>query len=194
MKRIIGLFFLLELVSCGNRKIPSYDEVRQQYGNYIINHKKNSLKKSYHTLLRNDDFAKNGLTKKNVNLVIPILIDLQEYDKLITLLNDNKVLSEYHKNFYLNITTALKFRCNDSEKSNFYIHENSKLIEKYITLNSADSTLYVDYYVNKLYSSSLDSVLSEINRIRDKKFTDEFYEHTLKDAVKEYDNQILRCN
>ncbi len=193
MKIIFAISFILIFISCSSNQMSSYDEVRKQYGKYVFSHRINNLKKSYHSLIRNDDFKKNGITNTNFSLAIPILIDSKEYDLLITLLNKSKVLTEYHKFFYINLTKALKFRCKDSVKSNYYIDENSTLIKKYISLNQADSNLYIDYYINKLYISSLESVLTEIDSLRDKKFSDEFYQYTLKDAIKEYNNQIVRC-
>ena len=195
MGKLIALILLLYLVSCGSEKPLLYDEVRKQYADYMINHDKSRLKKSYKTLIEIEDFKDNGITTENVLLVLPIFLKMEKYDELHHLLSKTEVLSQYYKKYYLNQIRALKYRCKDVETSNSFIHQNLELIKYQMSENQNDSVLYVDYYATKLYISNLSSVFDEIDSLKkvDKRFTNDFYDHLLKQSIQEMDKEIERC-
>lgn len=197
MEKLVVLISFLFIVSCGSKKPASsfYDIVRKEYSDYVINHNKKSLKKSYQSLIVIEDFKNNGITAENILLVIPILLKMEKYDELHNLLGKNNVLSQYYKEYYLNQTNVLKYRCKDIEKSNYFIYQNLDLIKQQMLKNKNDSILYVDYYSTKLYISDLSSILNEIDSLKksDTRFTYDFYNHLLKQNVQEMNNKIERC-
>jgi len=195
MKKKITVLFLVFSVSCGNKKLVSYDEIRKQFGNYIVNHDQSSLKRSYHTLIKKEDFKTNGITSQNLDLVIPIFFKLKKHDELIKLLKNTSILSDYYREFYINLAKYLSLRCVDSLSANTFINNNLSLINNQILNNQNDSILYVDYYTCKLYVSDLESVLKEVDSLQNvnHKFTSDFYDYILTDALIEFYPEIEKC-
>ena len=192
MQKIIAILLLSFSFSCGNKRLVTYTEVRKYYGDYVVNHNKSSLKKSYKTLLNNEDF---GITGKNADLVIPIYNELRKYDELIKLLNVSTTFSDYQKTTLSNTIKARKYKCKDTGMLEAVVSDNLKIIQEEISTNPEDSILYVDFYLSKLFIRDLNSLLEEIDSLKkvDNRFSDNFYEYILKDAVKELDDQIEKC-
>ncbi|HLP53816.1 MAG TPA: hypothetical protein VK151_02265 [Fluviicola sp.] len=203
MNKIL-VFLLIITYSCSSDnqsvishsdKVPDYSEIRKKHTQYVLTHNKSALKESYSLLKKNSDFKTNGLSDSNKDLVLPIYMELKKYDDLLDLIHESRNLNEYHKTFYDNYITYLKFRCIEGEKATFYIEKNLSLIKEKIKSSPNDSSLLVDYFFNKVLITNVDSLHLEIDSMKKNRvgISSEFYDHVLKESIREFSIQIPDC-
>ena len=81
------------LMSCGNDKNSGSLKTTHKYLNeYLLTRDKKFLKKGYDQLNRNVGFNEKGITDKNREIVIPLLMYLRKYDELEKLMINYKTI------------------------------------------------------------------------------------------------------
>lgn len=193
MKKVIWLSMFL-LLSCGNDKNSGSLKTTHKYLNeYLLTRDKKFLKKGYDELNRNVGFNEKGITDKNREIVIPLLMYLRKYDELEKLMINYKTIDINKKEISLNLIKSLKVNKKDKLLSKSYIDKNLKLIKEMILKNPKDSLLYGDYFVMKLYNSDKNTVLKQIDSMQksNKVYSSEFYDLLLKDLINNYPKEFL---
>jgi len=195
MKNIFLIYVVLVLFFSCKSTNNSYELIRKNLTQYVVNNKQSKLKKSYGLLMKNIDFKENGLNKKNIDVVFPILIKMKKYEQLLNLIeNSNNILSPYHKNFHINYIQALKYKCQDVNEFKFYINKNLDLIKNEIKTNPEDSVKLFDYLTFKATFISKKSAVDDFNLFKeDKKFSDFFYSKVILRTIEDIDTSMFIC-
>lgn len=195
MKSIFILYIVLMLFFSCKSTNNSYELVRKNLTQYFVNNNEAKLKKSYRLLIKNSDFKENGLNKKNIDVVFPILIKMKKYDQLLNLIeSSNNVLSPYHKNFHANYIQALKYKCINIKEFNFYINKNLDLIKNEIDKNPKDSIKLFDYLTFKASFVGKKNAIDDLNLFKEtNKFSDFFYKNIVLKTIEEIDTTMFNC-
>ena len=188
-----NFLILLLFFSCQNSKI-SYDFAKKEFKEYIITQKKSSLKKSYKLIVKNSDFQSNGLTVKNINIVIPIFIKMKKYDDLLNLLGNSNVLPQYPKEFFTNYIFVLKYKCIDKNMFYFHLNKNLEFIKSETIKNPNDSMKVFDYLMFKSVFVDKQKAINKIDSIKKiTKFSNLFYENIVLQSINEIDSTEIIC-
>lgn len=197
MKTLICSIILLVASCNNNKKLDNSGSLNKSYKyltEYRLTKKDKFLQKSYLELNKNVDYKENGITRRNYELVVPLLLYLKKYDELENLLLKSTVIDINKRKITLNTIKSLKIYKNDKSLAKNYIDENIKYIKESINQNPKDSLLYIDYFVMRLYKKNdRQTILNEIDSMQqiNKNHSSLFYNQILKDVIEEYPKEYL---
>lgn len=191
------LFFLL--LSCKSQKIKKeYTEIRKHYIAFKIKGDSSELLEAYDQIYLNSDFKENGLTNHNLDIVFPVLYNMSEFDSLNILVFDSKIFDDYKKSLLSNTLNGLKNLCDCKDSANFYFRNNNLLIINQINNAPNDTSIWIDYFQNRLYLVSIDSVEKEVlnwNSLNIETDLDEkFFKDLLLPLLKDFNQDKIKCN
>lgn len=151
------------------------------------------LDSAYSLLKRNKDYRTKGLSYRNSQTVIALLLNLQKYSELEILLKSDTLMDPYDKFKVLNLTRYLEIAKKDRIKANEFIRNNILMITDSLRRNPKDSILYADYFSMRMFLVGKDKVLSEIDSMMriNNEFSPLFYEKILKESIKNYPDRML---
>lgn len=196
LRRAITFTVMLQLSCNGQSSVGKMDgsltEAKKLLTEYITRKDTNSLLESYRLLSSNDEFIKEGITEENHDFVTSLLMYLRKYDQLEDLIMASD-FSIREKGLTLNLIRSLKIYERDSLAAHRYIEENINLIKGKLRTNPTDSLLFVDYFIMRTYDVGREGALSDLDSFKlvNHSFSHEFYEHVLRDVIKEYPDEYL---
>lgn len=195
--KIILLLFIVITTSCKVRRESGEDECSISQANklmtdYILSRDTAILTRSYQCLSANEEFNHEGITRRNYDVVFSILMYSRKYDELEHLMSEMDFHVEGEKQI-LNMIKALSIYKEDSIKAFKYIYNNMATIREQIDEDPLDSTLYTQYFMMRLYLDGREKCLVALDSFKsvNNRFTDVFYDHILRDLIKEYPNEYM---
>lgn len=195
-----GLYLLLVIIlsssyQCTNKNdsVKFNEKLKRSLLDYKNSGNIDYLNKAYIVLNENKDFKREGLSKENYKVVIPVLFELKKYDELEELLEKFEEMNSYEKMNYLNIIKGLNINKYDSIQLKSFFNKNINIIKDSINKTPKDSILYLDYFANKMLLNGKNKTIIEIDSMQDynKNFSNLFYEKMLKQMIVEYPTDRL---
>ncbi len=186
------LILVVGLSSCQDSS-KSLPEARKYYLEYLLNNDKTYLDKTYESLKSRGYLEEHGLNEQNRDIVVMLLLQMKKYDELEGLLTANQDMRAFDKNLALNLTRSLAIYPEDSVEAKRLMLENLQLVENEMEANPNDSLLWGSHFTARMYLVGREKALQEIDSLKsvDDRYSDIFYEYTLKELIKEYPDELM---
>ena len=138
----------------------------------------------------NKSFFSHASDKEYFQTISRILLIKGAYKELEFLINSAKWLEPYAAFNLPNYVQFKKLKSQGNNLSISFIEKSLMVIEDSLAANPQDSLKLIDYYCFKSLLNGKSATIREIDSVygKDEKFSLEFVNYVLKDAVSEFDN------
>ena len=194
-RKIENLFFLsltisLLIFSCQRDKIDHLKQSKEYFFKYQTTQNYEYLDSSYYELNLDKEFIEKGITLNNKDHIIPLLFNYQKYNELLVLMESYyQGISDIPRDELMGLNLIRYFNNPAEEKP---IYDNVSIASKAIQENPKDSILYIEYYINKSVLVGRDSVIKEIDSLKNNNplFSNMFYEIGVKKSILDFQEAL----